>query len=333
MTFEGPDLAFDRQELCQPLAHSSFEQLGIDVDVLRLDNIDPVLSGNKWFKLRLNIEQAVEAGRLPLISFGGAFSNHIHALAAAGERFGFDTVGVIRGEPEYAQNPTLSDAVKSGMTLHFVDRQTYQKKTEPQFHQTLFERYGNATVIPEGGANLLGVTGCKEIADLIALDTQRKHHIVMATATGATFAGVLAGLHQQSQRDSRKTFTLHGIAVLKAGSSIVQNVRFWLDQLSETSASNTPIDESNWFIHGGFHLGGYARITAPLVALMDRAQAEFSLPLDPIYTGKMLLGFYQLLEQGEIQAGDKVTLIHTGGLQGIRGCQARLEALRQGVNA
>lgn len=335
MTSSRPlQLSFQPQDLCQPLTriklncpelnYTEYEHLGIDVEVLRLDLIDADISGNKWFKLRLNLEQAIQTNQLPVISFGGAFSNHIHALAAAGNRFGFDTVGVIRGEPEYAKNPTLSDAINYGMHLHFVDRKAYRQKTDAKFIDSLFQRYGRGTIIPEGGANILGVKGCEDIAAMIELDTKRKHHVVMPVATGTTFAGVLNGFRQQVGDNPEKSFTLHGIAVLNAGTSIARHVCDWLHRLGERPSDS--VDQ--WVIHSNFDFGGYAQIKAPLVAMMDHVERVYSLPLDPIYTGKMLFGFDQLVKQGDIQPGDRVTLIHTGGLQGVRGCKARLDQLR-----
>lgn len=332
--YRSIELPYQLSDLYQSLHGEDYDDLGIDIEVLRLDKIDTDISGNKWFKLRLNLELAMQGNQLPVISFGGAFSNHIHALAAAGNRFGFDTVGVIRGEAKYAQNPTLSDAKKNGMQLHFVDRKTYRQKEDTAFINALFERYGCGTVIPEGGANLLGVKGCEDIASLIELDATRTHHVVMAVATGTTFAGVLKGLSEQAHRNRVsnklknknfvKPFILHGISVLKAGESIKQNVRYWLRQLDATESEFA----DQWVIHNDFTFGGYAQVKAPLVAMMDRLELAHSLPLDPVYTGKMLFGFEQLVKRGTIQPGDRVTLIHTGGLQGVRGCQARLEQLR-----
>lgn len=318
------ELDYCAEDLLEYLPIAKCEQLDIHVEVLRLDKIDDEISGNKWFKLKPNIEKALREQKFPVMSFGGAFSNHIHALASAGKRFGFETIGVIRGEPQYAQNPTLRDATNNGMKLHFVDRNTYRQKSSTHFINHLFERFGNATVIPEGGANTLGVTGCEDIADMIVLDAHRQHHIVMAVATGTTFAGLLKGLYHQLGQNGQKSFQLHGIAVLKAGLSIAEDVQHWLGLLG--------CDEQNqrghWSIHNDFHFGGYSKVTLPLVSLIDRVGSEFELPLDPIYTAKMWNGFEQLLHQGKIQPGDKVTLIHTGGLQGIRGFQAKLDKFR-----
>lgn len=338
-------LGFETKNLVQKLAHPVFDQLGLDVEVLRLDKIDTEISGNKWFKLKLNLEQATTLNQFPVISFGGAFSNHIHALAAAGKRFGFDTLGVIRGEPEYANNPTLRDAANNGMKLHFVDRKTYKKKDDITFQQSLFEQFGEGFIIPEGGSNLFGVKGCQDIASLIQLDTDRNHHIVMATATGTSFAGLLNGLSCERQVHGHKLYgqkqetailnpnvKLHGISVLNAGESIAQSVNNWLSKLDFGREDNLLVaNKVDWTIHAGFHLGGYARIKAPLVNVIDCASQALSLPLDPIYTGKMFFGFCQLVQQGEIGPCSKVTLIHTGGLQGVRGCEEQLNYLRNQV--
>jgi 1-aminocyclopropane-1-carboxylate deaminase len=316
-------LNVDSSGFLQPLADAWFDQRNIRVSVLRLDRLDPLISGNKWFKLKLNLQEARKQGLNRIISFGGAFSNHIHALSAAGKRFDFDTVGVIRGEPQYADNPTLSDALENGMQLHFLNREQYRHKTDSEFIASLQKQYGPAYIVPEGGDNRFGVLGCGEIARLIPVYEGLDHHVYCASGTGCTLSGIVTGLAERQ----RERIFLHGISVLKDQGAIGLEVERWLKSMPFLGPGSCA-GLLDWQIDERFHFGGYGKFDQVLVQLLDYARLQWHLPLDPVYTGKMLFGFLSMLNEGLIADGSQVTLIHSGGLQGLRGCAGRIDRLR-----
>lgn len=326
-------LSVKSTDFLQALDDIWFDQRNIQVSVLRLDRLDPLISGNKWFKLKLNLQEARQQGFDRIVSFGGAFSNHIHALSAAGKRFGIDTVGVIRGESQYANNPTLRDALENGMRLHFVNREQYRQKTQPEFIADLQERYGPAYIVPEGGDNRLGVLGCREIASLIPSYEGLDHHVYCACGTGCTLAGIVSGLAEREVHDQirNQRIFLHGVSVLKDQGSICNEIKHWMASMP-LAAQSPGAALLDWQLESHFHFGGYGKFDQTLVQLLDYARARWQLPLDPVYTGKMLFGFLSMLNDGLIADGSRITLVHSGGLQGLRGCSGRLDRLRGGAN-
>lgn len=284
-----------------------------ELDCLRLDLIDPLISGNKSFKLALNLKAAKAQGFERIVSFGGAYSNHIHALAAAGQTAGIKTTGVIRGQEHYAQNPCLSDAINMGMELHFVDRKTYAKRYQADYWQQLSELFGPSYIVPEGGANHLGAKGCEQIAQAINNRYQTCENgveVVLASGTGTTAAGIASAL------DARHS--LHIVNVLP------QNEDFAVQLHRQIEALN-PEAKARFEISNAHHLGSYAKFDAQTAALIDFAQQHWQLPLEPIYTAKAFARVVSLLARGGTRP---VVFIHTGGLQGLRGCQAKLDTLR-----
>ncbi len=264
---------------------------GCSLSLLRLDLIDPEISGNKWFKLKYNLLKARELGKTTILTFGGAFSNHIAATAAACHRKGFQSIGIIRGEADAQHNTTLARAKQLGMQLLFASREEYKQKEEESYLQTLGRRFPDAYIIPEGGDNALGQAGCEEI---LGNTTQAFTQIFSAYGTGTTFKGLAKSLlpHQ----------VLYGINVLKYDA---------VSDLPQSSILNT------------YHFGGYARHTQELLDFKTWFETTFAITLDYVYTAKVCYAVFDLIRQGKISKEDNILIIHSGGLQGNAGYEAR----------
>ena len=274
---------------------------GVRVFVKREDKTDKFISGNKWYKLKYNLIEAREKGYNTLLTFGGAFSNHIHATAAAGKKYGFKTIGIIRGEAHSPLNPTLLFAQKNGMHLEYIDRLSYRKKYDSELIKYWNEKFGDFYLIPEGGSNHLAVKGCTEIVSSIEL----KYDIICsACGTGGTLAGLILG-------SDNKTFVL-GFSVLKGGEFLYQNISRHLQYYSAA-------DKNNWQVNLDYHFGGYAKITKELVAFCNEFYEKHSILIEPIYTGKMFFGLFDLINQDYFPVNTTIIAVHTGGLQGIEG--------------
>ncbi|GAA0687258.1 pyridoxal-phosphate dependent enzyme [Marinobacterium maritimum] len=257
------------------------------------------------------LEQAQKRGET-LLSFGGAWSNHLHALAYAGYRLGIKTIGIVRGESEYAANAMLSDAAGWGMELHFVTREEYRRRHEVQYQQSLQSCYGRVRVIPEGGSNAAAVRSVGAIWGLPALIGGDFDYLVTAVGTGGTLAGLIAG------RPAGKHVI--GVPVLKYDQRLVGDIESLLESVGFC-------DAGGWSLLPGGHQGGYARLTPELARTLLEVERRFELPLDPVYTGKAFMAMIRRVMQGGIPAGSHVILLHTGGLQGRRGMASRLAAL------
>ncbi len=263
------------------------------ISIKRLDLIHPQISGNKFFKLKYNLLAARQQGFEKVLTFGGAYSNHIAATAFASHKFGFQSLGMIRGE-ELAQrplNPTLATAQQFGMQLEFISRNAYRQKDQPDFLQHLQQQYPDFYLIPEGGTNALAVQGCREI--LTAEDAQFDL-ICCAVGTGGTFAGLIEASQQHQQ--------LLGFSALKG------------DFLTHEVAQLTT--KRNWRILDDYCCGGYAKTTPELIQFIQTFEQRYNIPLEQVYTGKMLRGIFDLIDQDKIGPDQKILLIHTGGLQG-----------------
>ncbi|MDP2346701.1 MAG: pyridoxal-phosphate dependent enzyme [Gammaproteobacteria bacterium] len=275
---------------------------GVSLRMLRLDKVHPLLSGNKWYKLRLNLEAARHQGHTTVLSFGGAYSNHLHALAAAGNLFGFRTIGVVRGELTQPLNPTLAFCREQGMELHAISRTEYRSKTDGAFLAELTARFGDFFLVPEGGANTAGVLGCTDIVRFLQWSSHsRDRHVMLACGTGATLAGMLAGLTVPCQ--------ITGFSVLKGGEFLTHRVQEFLHECGAA-------DPGQWQINTDWHFGGYGRVTNELLEFIRQFTRTTGIPLEPVYTGKMMFGLYSLLAQGGIASGSEIIAIHSGGLQG-----------------
>ena len=284
----------------QQIFDSLFDRYDLRVFVKREDLIHPVISGNKWHKLKYNLEHAVQSGFKSVISFGGAYSNHIHALAYAGKCLGLSTVGVIRGEAYEELNPTLQYAVEQGMHLHYVNRAEYRLKASQAFIDQLLLQYGPSYIIPEGGSNSLAVQGCREIISEIDVPFDV---ICCACGTGATLAGLISGLNDKQRAV--------GVAVLKAQKFMTQDVQRLLSSASFTGAASWQIDYDH-------HFGGYAKVTSELMAFVEKFEQEHNIPIEPIYTGKLLYAIYNKIQSGFFKPESTIIILHSGGLQGRR---------------
>lgn len=290
--------------LLQTIRDDVSDAAGVTLRMLRLDLIHPLISGNKWYKLRRNLDAAREQGHSTLLSFGGAWSNHLYALAAAGKVFDFHTIGIVRGELVQPLNPVLAFAHRQGMELHPVSRADYRLKETPEFQARLRERFGDFQLIPEGGGNVSGVRGCIEIADHLtwAMPPEQRH-VWLACGTGATLAGILGGIAATVTNHCHVT----GVSVLKGGEFLEQ-------QVGDLLRRSRLRDPGNWQIHTAGHCGGYAKITPALLKFIDSFSARTGIPLEPVYTGKLLFALYNMLESGAIDRGSEIIVIHTGGI-------------------
>jgi 1-aminocyclopropane-1-carboxylate deaminase len=270
------------------------------VDILRLDQIHPLLSGNKWYKLKYNLEAAEKKGQSRLLSCGGPYSNHLHALACAGKVLGFSTIALVRGYSHLPLTETLLDCQRMGMELLFVDKKTYLKRYDPLWCQQQAERH-ESYWIPEGGNNELGIQGCAEIAEqCLGYD-----EVWMSIGSGCTFTGIAQGLAGIQGRTT--PLRLKGVMAIKGGEALAASL---LSKLNEKCS-----------IDCDSHLGGFGRCPEGLVDLIKQYDAQ-NLPLDPVYTAKLVMAFEQCWQAGKLDATKRYLLIHSGGLQGRRGVKA-----------
>ena len=284
----------------QKLENELLREKGITVLVKREDLLHPEVSGNKWRKLKYNLLTAAEKDQDTLLTFGGAFSNHIAAVAAAGKLFGFKTIGLIRGEAHFPLNATLQRAVENSMQLHYLDRETYRRKNEPEFLKTLQKQFGNTYLIPEGGTNCLALKGCAEVISEI----QEPFDVLCCAAgTGGTSAGLLAGLNGEKQ--------LLAFSALK-GNFLHPEI----DSLTQKCYGKT---YKNWQLQTDYHFGGYAKTKSELFDFMQDFEAQFQILLEPVYTAKMFFGLFDLIRKDHFPKGTNIVAIHTGGLQGNTG--------------
>lgn len=292
----------------QPVRLPEWDRRDVAVQIWRLDLIDTAAPGNKIFKLDENVRAARAAGYSRVLSFGGAFSNHIHALAHAGAAHGFATVGVIRGDQHALDNPTLRDAAAAGMQLHVVDRSTYRTLSKithsDQLPPALRQLCGDCYVVPEGGANRLGALGCRVLGEVVREIAHAEDQVILPCGTGTTLAGLVAGLDAANP--------VLGIAVLKGAHWLADTVR---DTLCDIDAAHC----ARWSIDTDQHCGGYAHTPAGLEQFIDYFQQCTGVPIEPVYSGKMLYAIHRRIDGGNYARGSRLLAVHTGGLQGARG--------------
>ena len=285
----------------QELSDSLLLEKKIRLFILREDLIHPHISGNKWRKLYYNIDAAKQNELNRLITFGGAYSNHIAATAAAGKEFGFKTLGFIRGEEQLPLNSTLSYAMDCGMEFRYLSRSDYRLKNDPAFLKSLLKNEKEYYLIPEGGTNKLAVKGCEEILTNLSIDFD---YVCCACGTGGTISGLINSL-----KSSQKAI---GFPALKGA--------HFLNEEIEKFTNN-----SQWELNLDYHFGGYAKAKPDLINFMNSFKAKHNITLDPVYTGKMLFGLWDLIEKDYFRAGSTIIAVHTGGLQGIDGMNDRLK--------
>jgi 1-aminocyclopropane-1-carboxylate deaminase len=262
------------------------------------------VSGNKYWKLKYNLKEAKRLEKSTLLTFGGAFSNHIHAVAAAGKLFNFKTIGFIRGEIITPLNPTLEFAKTQGMELIPMTRQNYRKKNDLDFLNQLQSQFPDAYIIPEGGTNQLAVKGCSEIIEELPNDFD---FICCASGTGGTIAGLIIGANNKGK--------VLGFPALKGN--------FLTGEITNLIKDYNENQYSNWELIGDYHFGGYGKHKPPLIDFINNFKKEYDIQLEPLYTGKMMFGIFDMIEKGYFPEGSKIVVIHTGGLQGIAGFNQR----------
>lgn len=275
----------------------------VEVSILREDLLHPLISGNKFRKIKYNLKAFLEGNYKALLTFGGAYSNHIFAVAAAGKEFGFPTIGVIRGDElgdKIDENPTLSFARDCGMNFKFVSRKKYRHKTNPEFLEELREEFGNIYILPEGGTNELAVKGCKEILDYHTKDFD---FICCAMGTGGTISGII-----NSANENQKVL---GFPALKGSEFLKSEIKKY-------------INHSDFELIQDYHFGGFAKVNTELIDFINNFKEKFGLPLDPVYTGKMMYGIEDLIRKNYFEKGSKILAVHTGGLQGIDAMNQKL---------
>ena len=266
----------------------------VQLTVKRLDLIHPQISGNKFFKLKYNLLEAKQQNLNQVLTFGGAYSNHIAATAYAAHYFGFQSIGIIRGEElaKQALNSTLQTAQDFGMQLHFVSRAEYRLRHELEYLQQLKQRYPNTLIIPEGGTNDLAIQGTKEI--LSADDRENYDLICCAVGTGGTIAGIIESSSAQQH--------ILGFSALK-GDFLKHDIQQWTNK-------------TNWSLTDEYCCGGYAKTNSELLQFMQQFEQQYAVPLEQVYTAKMMMGLFDLIQQGNFPVNTRILAIHTGGLQG-----------------
>lgn len=272
-----------------------FDERGLNVFIKRDDLIHPIISGNKWRKLKYLLMDAQEQGKTHLVTFGGAYSNHLLATAAAAAKFGFKSTGIVRGEE--VNNDTLFLCRLHGMNLIFTDRQSYRDK--PGLFSSYFENDADAYFIDEGGASALGTKGVSELIDELP---EIYNHIFCACGTGTTAAGIINGISEHHISTS-----FHGITVLKNGEFLRKDIDAFLTSSAE------------YDLQADYHFGGYGKVTNELIAFVKNFIASTGILIEPIYTGKMLYAIYDLAAKNYFKPADKILAIHTGGIWGLLG--------------
>lgn len=295
-------LRFYQEPILQQINDPLLDQKGVTLFIKREDLIHPFVSGNKWRKLKYNLIEAKDKGVNTLLTFGGAYSNHIYATAAAANESGLKSIGVIRGEELACKplNKTLRFAQEQGMNLKFVSREKYRQKASSSFLDELEKEFGGFYLLPEGGTNELAIKGCEEIVDneIKAFDV-----ICTCVGTGGTISGIITAVHPAQK--------VIGFSALK-GDFLTKEVEVLL-------ANYTDTEHENWTINNQYHFGGYAKTPSELITFIRDFETKHQIPLDQIYTGKMMFGLFELIAQSYFEQGTKILAIHTGGLQGRSG--------------
>ncbi|MBW1297887.1 1-aminocyclopropane-1-carboxylate deaminase/D-cysteine desulfhydrase [Aquimarina litoralis] len=290
----------------QNVVHPILEEVGIMLDIKREDQIHEYVSGNKFRKLKYNLVEAKNKGFDTVLTFGGAYSNHIAATAVAGTITGLKTIGIIRGEElandlprVLSENDTLRLASDHKMQLKFISRASYKEKTSLLFLEELINEFGSFYVIPEGGTNELAVKGCEEI---LTPNDEIYDYVCCAVGTGGTIAGII-----NASSNHQKVI---GFPALKG------------DFLSDEIKKYT--NKTNWHLETNYHFGGYGKINIELIEFINRFVLEQNIALDPVYTAKMIYGIFDKIKKGDFTKNTRILAIHTGGLQGVSGMNKKL---------
>jgi 1-aminocyclopropane-1-carboxylate deaminase len=300
--FDG-DFISNNQQISLPI----LEEKKVELFIKREDLIHPFVSGNKFRKLKYNLHEAKKLKKKSLLTFGGAYSNHILATAVAGKLEGFKTFGIIRGEElgknitkTLEENATLREAHEHGMKFHFVSRELYRQKSSFGFIEKMKNKWGDFYLIPEGGTNFLAVDGCQEI---LTKEDSEFDFICAAVGTGGTISGLIKSLKKHQK--------VIGFPALK-GNFLSEEIKKYI------------VKKHNWRLQKEYHFGGYAKFTDELIEFINNFKQETGILLDPVYTGKMIFGILDLIKKDTFVEGSKLLAIHTGGIQGISGFNKEL---------
>lgn len=285
--------------LLQQLSNEEIEKAGVQLYIKRDDLIHPTVSGNKWRKLKYNLLEAQARGEQAILTFGGAYSNHLYATAAAGNALGLKTIGIVRGlELEGKENATLQFCREQGMQLHFVTREEYRQRHSDEYLKQIAARFGNPYLVPEGGTTDLALKGVAEM--VYEVESQlgaMPDFIATATGTGGTAAGILsAGANALA------------FAALKGGEFLQDDIRQLLKEYKQPG---------NLTLLTDYHFGGYAKWNGELLAFMQDFRTAFGVQLEQVYTAKMFYGLFDLIKKGYFKPGTTIVAVHTGGLQGL----------------
>ena len=282
----------------QEISFSLLKEKKIRLFIKRIDQIHEHISGNKWFKLKYNLIEAKNQGAQSILTFGGAYSNHIAATAFLAKENGFTSIGIIRGEEQLYLNPTLEFAIEQGMKINYVSRSDYRLKHTVHFLEKLKIRFGDFYLIPEGGTNQLAIKGAAEMLD--KNDTQ--DFICCAVGTGGTIAGIINATNEHQE--------VIGFPAIKGFTQLEKN-------------TESCVNKNNYKFINNYHCGGYAKLTNQLIEFMNNFFKTQNIPLDAIYTGKMMLGIMDLVAKDYFPKGSSILAIHSGGLQGNKGMNQR----------
>ncbi|MDR3679221.1 MAG: 1-aminocyclopropane-1-carboxylate deaminase [Flavipsychrobacter sp.] len=299
------DIICEDKAIIQPLNEDWYGGRVAAINMLRLDLVHPVISGNKWYKLKRNLQAAKDFGATQVLTFGGAYSNHLIATAAAAQAHHMPCIGIVRGL--YAQNApsvTLKTSSDMGMQLVYISTADYSRKTEPGFQQELTDKYGDSFIIPEGGANNEGRMGA---ADMALLIPGGYTHVCISVGTGTSFIGLRNALCPST--------TVLGFAPFKGNndfnSAIVPHL-------------NNKTNE-NWHIYTNWHFGGFGKCNNILLQFMNEFYHRHGIPLDMVYNAKMMYGLKEMLSNGVFSKNARILCVHTGGLQGNSSVQDQLD--------
>ncbi len=314
MPFQTQFLLNSFEKINSPIQHVDTLN-GVEVYIKRDDLIHPEVSGNKWRKLKYHYEAFRESNKKVMLTFGGAFSNHIAATAALGKMYAFETKALIRGE-EITTNPTLDFCRSCGMEIEAISRKQYDERDNPEFLGMLGEALPEVYLVPEGGKGVLGMRGCLDIMDEVK---DQFDMVCVAGGTGTTMAGMMSSGYETN-------FQL--FPALKGGDflrpAIQKHIVDFGQELS-THGLGKISTRATLSLQNDYHFGGYGKVQPELIHFMNSFYEKYQIPLDPIYTGKMMFGILDRIEKGQIKAGTKILAIHTGGLQGIKGMNERLQ--------
>ena len=280
------------------ISSNFLHQKQVEIFIKRDDVIHPIISGNKWRKLKYNFQAAADEGYDTILSFGGVFSNHLHALSYACNYFGFGSIGVVRDTDQKKETPTLSFCKKNKMKLYYLDRNQYRQKKSIHIINLLKKEFGKFYLIPEGGNNLLGLKGCQEIFDEIDIDYD---YLCSPVGTGCTAAGLI-----KSMKNNKKFI---GFAPFKKTIEQSENIKNFCDFKLY----------NNWELISDIHFGGFGKIDSNLIKFVRRFKIDFNMELDLIYTGKLFYSLFNMIKNNAFDKRTKILVIHTGGLQGLNG--------------